>query len=43
MPFLSESHSKQRGAGISISNPPTQGELQAVLDKVNELIGSLQR
>ncbi len=29
--------------GISISNPPTQGELQAVLDKVNELIGSLQR
>jgi hypothetical protein len=28
---------------ISISNPPTQAELQAVVDKVNELIGSLQR
>ena len=29
--------------GISISNPPTQAELQAVVDKVNELIGSLIR
>lgn len=28
---------------ISISNPPTQAELQAVMDKVNELIGALLR
>ena len=29
--------------GITVSNPPTQAELQAVVDKVNELIGSLTR
>ncbi len=29
--------------GITVSNPPTQAELQAVVDKVNELIGSLAR
>ncbi len=28
---------------FTVSNPPTQAELQAVVDKVNELIGSLQR
>ena len=28
---------------FTVSNPPTQGELQAVVDKVNELIASLQR
>ena len=29
--------------GITVSNPPTQAELQAVVDKVNELIGALAR
>ena len=29
--------------GISVSNPPTQGEVQAVIDKVNELIAALRR
>ena len=28
---------------FTVSNPPTQAELQAVVDKVNELIASLQR
>ncbi len=28
---------------FTVSNPPTQAELQAVVDKLNELIGSLQR
>ena len=28
---------------FTVSNPPTQAELQAVVDKVNELIGALQR
>ena len=28
---------------FTVSNPPTQAELQAVVDKVNELIGNLQR
>ena len=28
---------------FTVSNPPTQTELQAVVDKVNELIASLQR
>ena len=29
--------------GIMFSEPPTQSELQGVVDKVNELIGSLIR
>lgn len=29
--------------GMSVSNPPTQGELEAVIAKINELIGSLIR
>ena len=28
---------------FTVSNPPTQAELQAVVDKLNELIASLQR
>ena len=28
---------------FTVSNPPTQAELQAVVDKVNELIGALAR
>ena len=28
---------------ITVSNPPTQGEVQAVVDKLNELIGALRR
>ena len=28
---------------FTVSNPPTQAELQAVVDKLNELIGNLQR
>jgi len=27
---------------LVISNPPTQAELQTVVDKLNELIGGLQ-
>ena len=29
--------------GITVSNPPTQGELEQVIAKINELIGSLAR
>ena len=29
--------------GMSVSNPPTQSELESVIAKLNELIGSLQR
>ena len=29
--------------GITVSSPPTTGELEAVIAKLNELIGSLQR
>lgn len=29
--------------GITVSNPPTHTELEAVIAKLNELIGALQR
>ncbi len=29
--------------GLTLSNPPTQAQVQAVLDKVNELLGALKR
>jgi len=28
---------------FSVSDPPTQGEMQLVVDKLGELIGALQR
>jgi hypothetical protein len=27
---------------LTISNPPTQGQIQAIVDKLNQLIGALQ-
>jgi hypothetical protein len=29
--------------GMSVSDPPTQGEVQAIADKVDELINALRR
>jgi hypothetical protein len=29
--------------GLTVSNPPTQSEVQAVLNKLNELITALKR
>jgi hypothetical protein len=28
---------------LPVSDPPTQGEVQLILDKLNELIGALHR
>ena len=28
--------------GLTVSNPPTQAEMQAIADKLDELIGALQ-
>jgi hypothetical protein len=30
-------------AGFGLSDPPTQGEVQTILDKLNELIAALRR
>lgn len=30
-------------SGLGISDPPTQGEVQAILDKLNELINAAHR
>ena len=28
--------------GLTVSNPPTQAEMQAIADKLDELLGALQ-
>ncbi len=30
------------GVSLSVSNPPTQAQVQAIVDKLNELIGALE-
>ena len=30
------------GLGLTVSNPPTQADVQAIADKLDELINSLQ-